>query len=334
MRAICYKNTKTTLPNWSPNDPLEQHCPLGYAYETDGYFVHIYGNEGTDYTLPPGITVLQKNTNNCSLKEWVEKVFGAEDIRLMNSEVGVTHTSIWRPGLYFDSELKNGLGTSSQEIKDEEQVLLILLRRLTEVFLYIEPSRYSLNTYSHYLRDLLILSCTEFENQCRCILDAINLIHENKKLYNTKDYVKLNTCCFLREYSVSYGTYGNLQPFFPFKDWDEGSPTQSIQWYQQYNNVKHNRLQAFSQATLEAVLNAIAANVILFCVRFGPFRLFGSNSILSGYINQYIGVKLVNPDIKSFYVPLIKIKPNMPENLFYVDSYRNNLIEPWKRITF
>ena len=202
------------------------------------------------------------------------------------------------------------MGTSSQEIKDEEQVLLILLRRLTEVFLYIEPSRYSLNTYSHYLRDLLILSCTEFENQCRCILDAINLIHENKKLYNTKDYVKLNTCCFLREYSVSYGTYGNLQPFFPFKDWDEGSPTQSIQWYQQYNNV------------------------ILFCVRFGPFRLFGSNSILSGYINQYIGVKLVNPDIKSFYVPLIKIKPNMPENLFYVDSYRNNLIEPWKRITF
>lgn len=60
MRAICYKNTKTTLPNWSPNDPLEQHCPLGYAYETDGYFVHIYGNEGTDYTLSPGITVLQK----------------------------------------------------------------------------------------------------------------------------------------------------------------------------------------------------------------------------------------------------------------------------------
>lgn len=95
--------------------------------------------------------------------------------------------------------VKNGLGTSSQEIKDEEQVLLILLRRLTEVF-------YILNLLGiHLIRIVIIwetyLSCPVRNLKISaCILDAINLIHENKKLYNTKDYVKLNTCCF----------YGNI----------------------------------------------------------------------------------------------------------------------------
>lgn len=38
MKAICYENTKTTIPNWNPSDELEKHCPQGYAYQIDGYF--------------------------------------------------------------------------------------------------------------------------------------------------------------------------------------------------------------------------------------------------------------------------------------------------------
>lgn len=329
MKAICYKNTKTTLPDWSPNDQLEQHCPLGYAYETDGFVVHIYGAKDPFYTLSPGLTVIQKNTTNCPITQWAERVFGAQDIQEMNTDVGVTYASVWRPGLYYDYEIATGLGATNLEIKDEEQVLLILLKKMTDAFIYIEPCQYSLHTYSHYLRDLLILACTEFENQCRRVLEAANLKHG--KHCGTSEYVKLNALCFLQEYSVSFGTYSDLPPFFPFASWSDKQPTQSLRWYQQYNNVKHNRLKAFPQATLESVLHAIAANVILFCVRFGPYRLFNQNSILSGYINQYIRVKLVNPDIKSFYVPLLKIKLDTIENLFCFNSYKNGYSVPWKQ---
>lgn len=42
MKAICYRNTKITLPNWVPNSRLNEECPLGFAYEDGDFYVHIY----------------------------------------------------------------------------------------------------------------------------------------------------------------------------------------------------------------------------------------------------------------------------------------------------
>lgn len=54
VKAICYHNTKITLPYWTPNSRLNKECPFGFAYEDGDFYVHIYGmGEGT-YTISPG----------------------------------------------------------------------------------------------------------------------------------------------------------------------------------------------------------------------------------------------------------------------------------------
>lgn len=40
VKAICYHNTKITLPYWAPNSRLNEECPLGFAYEDGDFYIH------------------------------------------------------------------------------------------------------------------------------------------------------------------------------------------------------------------------------------------------------------------------------------------------------
>lgn len=77
-------------------------------------------------------------------------------------------------------------------------------------------------------------------------------------------------------------------------------------WYDGYNKTKHNRENSFKEATLENCLNAICANIVMFCVRYSPYELIENNDICSNLINEYFSVELVSPKISSFYIPFIK----------------------------
>lgn len=57
---------------------------------------------------------------------------------------------------------------------------------------------------------------------------------------------------------------------------------------------------------LENCLNAIAANIILFCIRFSPYKLTGGHDNFANLINEHFEIKLNNPDFRSFYVPFMK----------------------------
>lgn len=82
-----------------------------------------------------------------------------------------------------------------------------------------------------------------------------------------------------------------------------------------------------ADASLETVLNVIAANIILYAVRFGPYLLFNIPSALSGYINQYVHLSLVNPDIRSFYIPKVKTDNDMRKDYFSFNPLQFGLIE-------
>lgn len=109
MKAICYRNTKIILPNWVPNSRLNEECPLGFAYEDGDFYVHIYGMGEGFYTISPGITAIEGEKAGLSLNQWVVDRFGAENIQPMYEEVGVSHPSIWRPGISEYNELQQGL---------------------------------------------------------------------------------------------------------------------------------------------------------------------------------------------------------------------------------
>jgi len=160
MNALVYRNTKSTVPNWSS---IHEKQARGFAYETDKHFVHIYGTADQLWTVSNHLTVTDKK--NGSLIDWVKHTFGAENIEQPNLDVGLTVEGIWRPGLYYDNEMLQGLGEAQISLRLAEQALLLLIQRLDELLLFVEPTTQSLQTYSHKARELLILACTEVEAQ-------------------------------------------------------------------------------------------------------------------------------------------------------------------------
>ncbi len=116
------------------------------------------------------------------------------------------------PGILGFEDIRQGLGTTHAERHEHLQSIRLLVERLDELFLYIEPSANGLLNYSHKARELLILACTEVENSLKRYLQAANVISLNGKYYTTKDYIKLHPKLFLSEFEISLKAYPSIDP--------------------------------------------------------------------------------------------------------------------------
>lgn len=141
MKALVYHNTKSTIPHWPS---IHEKQERGIAYEADKHFVHIYGIADHLWTISNGLTVTDNKTG--SLTDWVKRSFGAENIEESNLDVGVTVEGVWRPGLYYDNEMLQGLGEAQVNLRLAEQALLLLIKGLTNF--YFSWSQ-QLNRYKH-----------------------------------------------------------------------------------------------------------------------------------------------------------------------------------------
>jgi hypothetical protein len=323
MRAITYRNTKHTLPNWVP---FHQEQPRGFAYETDTHFVHVFGSGDGLWTISPGLTVTEAKSG--ALTDWAKRTFGAVDIEDVDLDVGSTVEGVWRPGLYFEEELITGLAITGTERRLAEQALLLLIVRLDELLNFIEPSAETLSTYSHKTRELLLLSCMEVESYWRGYLKKAGAV---TRMTSTKHYVKLMPRLFLDEYEVSLPRYSAIPPMCPFLNWAEKpSPTKTLPWYDAYNQTKHDRTAHFDQATLSNCLQAVAAALILFAVRFGPFPVFRGGGSFAVLCNQLFSLTLQRCRPRSFYVPKIAIPSDLRSDLICFDARK--MILPRKPI--
>ena len=75
-----------------------------------------------------------------------------------------TVNKVWRPGLLGFNETIQGLNIDKREQRDSMQSLRMLLDKLDDILLYVEPYSGGINVFSHKTRELLILACTEVEN--------------------------------------------------------------------------------------------------------------------------------------------------------------------------
>lgn len=324
MKAITYKNTKTNLPGW--REELHKTQKFGYAYETSSHFVHFYGKDRL-YIISQGLTVLEEKKG--TLNDWVTNVFGAQDIEDMVNEVGHTVDGIWRPCLHYKNDVYAGLGVTKYEQRSAEQALRILVSKLDDLLEYIEPNGPGLTAYSHRTRELLILACTEVENQWKALLKKSGVTPANGRTFTTQDYVKLHSKSFLAEYCIEMRNYNSVARMQPFATWTVAQPTKSLQWYDAYNRTKHDRDTEFSAATLQVVLEAIAANIALFCTRFSPIDLLNESKSLSSIVNQLFEISLNNSDRKSFYLPELSLPANTRKERLVYDSLREGHGKPW-----
>jgi hypothetical protein len=322
MPSLVYQNTKFTIPGFIPFNDKE---PRGVAYETPTHFVHFYGKDFGLRIISPGLTVTEEKTKAASLEDWIQNAFGGTNILPSANEPGHTVEGVWRPGLYFEDELLQGLGVTSLELRLAEQSLLLLLQRLDEVLLFIEPSVQSLETYSHKTRELLILACTEVESSWKHYLRRAG-VQEPRSGYTTNHYVKLKEPLFLQEFDVTLSRYSSIPPQQPYSGWSATNPTTSLGWYDAYNKTKHDRTTHFASASLLNCVKATVANIVLFAIRFGPFRLFNGGGTLSAMFNQTFSIGLKQPNYQSFYAPLISLPANQRVDRICFNS--RELIQP------
>lgn len=318
-KALVYKNTTTTLPNWAP---IHERNPRGYAYKNEGYLIHIYGYDRGLWTLSEGLTASEKSTDN--LTDWVTSKFSATDISESANIPGEVTEKVWRPGLYYQDEIHQALTTDSFEQNSCEQALRILSAKLDDLFHYIEPDKNGLSAHSHKCRELLILACTEIESFWKKYFTST----ESKNL-NTSDYVKLKKPLFLDEFQLSLRIHKDIPPLKPFAHWSVDAPSKSLEWYDAYNKVKHDREGHFTSATLLNCINALAAAYIMFAVRFSPYPLIQGNGQLSSTFNQLFEMTLVTPDPTTFYIPLFSFEKKRI-NEFCCGSAKDNQI-PWRQ---
>lgn len=163
----------------------------------------------------------------------------------------------------------NYLPNNEKTLIQSIQQLSTLNDRLTSIFNNIYPTGDNLKSYGHEIRNLLILACTEVEAQCKGILIANNYKTDPNYKYSTNDYVKLNDILQLSKYEIKLSYFPDATNISPFKNWDKTKPSESLEWYDNYNAVKHNREIEFHKANLASTINAVSAIAILLFAQYG-----------------------------------------------------------------
>lgn len=326
MHGICYKNTQTNFPSF----PSDYHIryPYGYAYESNTHFIHYYGVHDSFYSIE-NLSFVSEGKSG-SLTDWVKRIFGAHDINPLSNKIGEVVEGIWRPGFCFFETIPTALNIDLHEQMSSGQALRNIINKIDELLLYIEPSMQGLQSYGHKSRELLILACTEVENQWASLIKKSNLYqpNNNKQKFTTNDYVKLLDQCHFNEYQIEFKNYAGLK-FVPFANWSATDPTQSLHWYNAYNKTKHDRAQGFQFATLENVMNAVSACLIMYCVKYGPHDLLYKNNQLSGVINEHFDITLQNSNLASHYIAEVTLPQNAGDTLNIQNIYNADQICSW-----
>lgn len=322
MTQITYENGQASIPWFYP---LHGDQPRGYAYEGDHHFIHFYArNEGL-WGIHTGQTVAERKSSE-SVEDWARRVFGAHSIQSVGVALGTVVAAVWRPGLYYEEHIFQALDTDRVRRRAAEQSLHSLVERLSALLLYIEPEGPGLSAFGPRSRELLILACTECENVWAQYM-RLAKIKPGKQGFSTNDYVRLLGPLHLAEYEFSLVPYAGVPKIRPFATWNPAQPTQSLAWYDAYNKTKHDRETNLHVASLHRCIEAVAANVALFCVRYSPYPLYQQNTPVASLVSHLFSLELVDVDPTRLYVPLLDLPMDYGPGLTLGET--RHWVRPW-----
>lgn len=244
-----------------------KHSPPGHSpifwQDTEGYHsgaVELI--EGRFYSRAIFGSSNNPDTSQ-TLLAWVSALSNLQDVRPRKLLLGQYYPRIHRPcSTMFPYEIKG----YPEFIETSAVAVEVLLDRMDHLFRVIEPDGGNLEAYGHEIRNLLLLGCMEVEAGWSAVLRAngYSLVR-----MNTTDYVKLLGPLHLCEYELKLASYPRVAPLTPFAKWNAAKPTQDLEWYDAYNQTKHDREKNFAAGTLKYAIDAVAAAVILFYAQFG-----------------------------------------------------------------
>ena len=143
----------------------------------------------------------------------------------------------------------------------------ILEKEVIDILEYIELSEKNMEVYSLKIYKAFLSICTEIENNFKGIL-YYNGYDIGKNLNMKNDYFKLDKVLKLSDYKVKILLNDYESVIQPFKEWKNQSDYKTIQWYKDYNDLKHNRSDNFEKAKLKNLIKSICALYIILYSQF------------------------------------------------------------------
>ena len=232
-------------------------------------------------------------------------------------------------------------GVNNNFILDErysnERISLVKAFKLIEndllqIFNYVEPSDQNERAYSHRIYELFLRSCIEVEANCKAILNAnrYSKLDRNGKItdrWDMNDYKKINRASKIGRYEVFIESWRpNKFKILPFNNWQNN---ESLEWYQSYNEVKHNREENFEKANFKNLIVSVAG---LFAVLFSQFYTFVYNPTCNiGFLMDDSGTYL-SSETSIFSIKL----PDFNEDEMYDFNWTElkNDPEPFQKFDF
>lgn len=134
---------------------------------------------------------------------------------------------------------------------------LALEHDLEKVARFIEFSKQNFGVYSIELAHLLFAAASEVEVVAKQLCEHIDSTAPQKNIVDYRNTLKL-ALPYIATTQVFIPRFG--LEFSPWLSWKENA---TPDWWGSYNNVKHKRHLFFTEATLENVLNALGALLVL-----------------------------------------------------------------------
>ena len=187
------------------------------------------------------------------------------------------------------------------------RAFLIIQKDVLELFQYIEPADQNHSTYSFRIHELLMRICVEVETNFKAILqeNIFTPIYKHGKKngelrpsnnWNINDFILVNKTHHLDDYAIEMPIWnGKSNIRRPFQQWTNKG---ILPWYNAYNTSKHDRINSFTDASFEHLIDAFCGLCALLSSQFrldgfepGPdhFETIGYNYYGGGFgIGKYL----------------------------------------------
>lgn len=154
------------------------------------------------------------------------------------------------------------------------RALILIQNDLKSIFEFVEPAKESRTAFSYRIHALLMRTCIEIEANFKAILYENNFTRPSSRNLNIRDYRKIDVTHHLSSYEAMLPFWNGASPTIkPFEPWlalrgQSASNSIPLPWYQAYNASKHDRQQAFKEANLWNLIQAVAALLIVITAQF------------------------------------------------------------------
>lgn len=162
---------------------------------------------------------------------------------------------------------------------------------------YVSPSKENKNTYSDEFTKIILLSCSEIDSILK-LLCKLNGMEIDDRKYNMSYYAKL----FEEDDRIKDEMYGpeyvsTINESFlgvtPFKHINSKLKYGGLEWWQDYQCLKHDRMKNAKKGNLKNAISALTAHYILM-------------RLLIDYLDRYAGIAYVKEhNVSEFLIPCI-----------------------------